>query len=303
MVFCANSNSPINLIKADSQECDNKCLYEYNYGKSSLIGHNFKTHLEFTMKNNKDNAVFFYGKYYNIEKILLFRDSVHTINNNKKSAELVIVHQDKGDPSKKLVVCILIKIVNQNNSDLDYIIENMELLAPNKDDLAELRFPSFSLNKIIPKSKYFNYRGNLFYESNNSDLCDINKLHDIIVFDEVITINNNTYNKLRDLINRHSFNIQNSENTPTFYSKKKAVLGTGIMGEDDIYIECKPTGDGDKKNMRVDVAVKKDNKFEFFKIFLEKIFRFLKFNSSEIMGSFLGAIIIYIVLKTVKNIG
>ena len=179
----------------------------------------------------------------------------------------------------------------------------MSILAPNKDDTANIRYPSFSLNKIIPQSKYFNYKGNLFYEYNDQPLCSNESLHDIIVFDKVISINAKNYNNLIDLINKHSFYVQNSENTPTFYSKRNAVLGTGIMCEDDIYIECKPTGDGDEKNMQVYVDVKKDDRFEFLIVFFNKIFRFFKLNKNEIFGSLAGAIIIYIILKIVKSMG
>lgn len=303
MTFCINSNSPIDLIKAETRKCDNKCLYEFNYSKSSLIGTNFKTHLEFTLQTNKDTDVKFYGSYYNLEKFLIFRESLHTINGNKKSAELVIVHHQKNNPSKKLVVCILIKIENQNDSDLDYIIDKMSILAPNKDDSTAIRFPSFSLNNIIPQSKYFNYTGNLFYEYIDSPLCNRGDLHDIIVFDKVITINSKNYRNLIDLINKHTFYINSLEKTDVFYSKNNAILGTGIMGEDDIYIECKPTGDGNNKNIQVDVDVKTDNSFDFLKKFLNKIFSFFKLNKNEIFGSLAGAIIIYIVLKIVKSIG
>ena len=322
MTFCANTNSPIDLIRTDTEVCDNKCLYEYNYGKSSLNGFNLKTNLVFLLQNNNENHVKFNSLNYNLEGMLLFRDSVHKINGNRKSAELIIVHNEKDNPSKKLVVCILINVVNQNDGDLDYIIDKMALMAPANGDSANIRYPSFSLNNIIPTSKYFNYKGDLFYENNSSNLCyqpsniDDSRprdsyLHDIIVFDKVLSINTTNYNNLISLINKHTFVIQGPEdtlfgrqesNTPVFYSKNNAVLGTGIMGEDDIYIECKPTGADDDKVVQVDVDIKDEDKFKFIIDYFNRTFSFLKVNKNEILGSFIGAIIIYVILKIVKSI-
>lgn len=315
MTFCANTNSPIDLIRTETETCDNKCLYEFNYSKSSLNVHNFKTHLEFTFQNNEKSDIKFNGLNYTLEKMLLFRDSVHKLNGKRKSAELVIIHNQKKNPSKKLVVCILIIVVNPNESDLDYIIDKTSILTPNNGNKANIIYPSFSLNNLIPKKKYFNYKGNLFYVYNNSPLCNkmgINEthtrykinsyLHDIIVLDNVISINTDNYNKLIKLINKHTFILNYSEKVPVFYSINNAVLGTGIMGEDDIYIECKPTGEGEKKNVQEYVDIKNEDRFKFIIKILNKTFGFLKINGPEIIGSIIGGIIIYIILKIIKSI-
>ena len=299
MSFCYNSNSPIDLNKAVTQDCDNKCLYEFNYIKSSLNGINKKTHLEFTLQNNDKSDVKFYGNYYNLEKFMLFRDSAHSLNGTKKQAEIVIEHSQINNPSKKLVVCILINVVNQNDSDLDFIIEKMSLLAPRLNDSSPIKFPSFSLNNIIPQDKYYNYRANLFYLYNNSGLCE--KKQDIIVFDKFLTINTKNYNNLIDLINKNTFITQIDDAPDTFYSKNNAVLGTGIMGENDIYIECKPTGEGEQKVTQETIDIKKDDRFLFIVKLFNRVFGFLKLRGAEIFGSIIGAIIIYVILKLIKR--
>lgn len=299
MSFCNNSNSPIDLIKAETKECDTKCSYQFNYNKSSLVGKNKKHYLEFKLQHNDKSSINFFNTFYYLEKFMIFRKSVHTLNGKERSAELVIEHSQVNNPSKKLVVCVLINIVNHNDSDLDFIIEKMSLLAPNLNNEAVISYPSFSLNNVIPEEHYFNYKSNLFYSKNNNSLCY--KKHDIIVIDKELSINNKNYNNLIDLITKHSFPVNLMEKPDTFYSKNKASLGIGVIGENDIYIECKPTGEGDIKTIQERIDIKTEDKFGGLKRFLARNLGFLYLNGSEIFGSIIGAILIIIVLKYLKK--
>lgn len=299
MSFCYDSNSPIDLIEAETKICDSKCAFSFNYVKSSLIGSNKKTHLEFKLQNNDKNSIKFNGNYYNLEKFMLFRNSVHKLNGQSKSAELVIEHSKINNPSKKLVVCILLNVVNNNDSDIDFLIDKMSLLALKLNDTAVIKYPSFSLNNIIPEERYFNYSSNLFYFKNNSGLCYKN--HDIIVINKILSINTKNYNNLFDLINKHSFPINLSNKPDTFYSKKKASLGLGVMGENDIYIECKPTGEGEDKVVQELIDVKKEDNLIFLMDYFKKTFGFLYLNSAELFGSLIGGILIIVVIKYLKS--
>ena len=309
MSYCNNSNSPIDLISTNVNEnsCDDFCEYSFNYSKSSLNGFNKNTHLEFKLQNEKSEIKF--GSIdYTLEKILLFKKSPHTLNGNNKNAELVLIHNNNKSPQQKLVVCILISAANQEDNDLDFIIKKMAELAPTSNNETTIRYPSFSLNNIVPKKNYFYYKGNLFYEKNKSSLCydpdstpkpsPEDFLHHIIVFDHVIYINEKSIELLNSLLSDHNITIKNSiTQDEIFYSKNKAILGVGNFGEDDIYIECKPTGQDDEKVIPVDVDVDTNDKFKFLKDYLKKTFWFAKSYGKEILGSFVGAIIIYIILK------
>lgn len=301
MSFCYNSKSPIDLIEIETASipCTDKCLYQYNYNKSSLIGKNLKTHLEFTLKNNDKSTINFGGNLYNLEKIMLFRNSAHRLNGKVKHAELILEHSKIINPSKKLVVCILINSVANSDSDLDFIIEKMSLLNPNLNNEATIMYPSFSLNNIIPREKFFTYQANLFYNKTNSGLCD--KINTFIVFDKMININNKNYNNLISLIDLTIFRLQTVNKPPTFYSGSKASIGTGVIGDDDIYIECKPTGDGDSTMVQEIVEIKEENKYKYLTDFLKKTFGKLYGNREEIFSSIIGAILIYAVLKVLKK--
>ena len=139
----------------------------------------------------------------------------------------------------------------------------------------------------------------MFYNKTNVDSCDTE--HTFIVFDKIININNKNYNNLQRLIDLKIFPIQIREKPRTFYSGIKASIGTGVIGEDDIYIECKPTGDGDSTMVQEIVEIKEEDKYKYLTDFFKKTFGKLYKSRAEIFSSIIGAILIYIVLKTFKK--
>ena len=235
---CTTATSPINISSKDyTDECSLKCQFKYNYARSPAT----------TIKNAGNYLDFSYDKVkvnYNntdlrVQDIRLYTPSLHTFDGQKADGELIIRHMDMG---VSLLVCIPI-LISSNSSDasktLAFLVSEAAKRTPNVGETAVVSANNFTLNNFIPKKKpFYAYEGTLPYNPCNGE-------HQYIVFmptSSSVFLSSNTMATLKKIIVANDISIKPA---PHYFLNKRGAMftdPTSDEGDDDIYIECHPTG-------------------------------------------------------------
>lgn len=248
---CANATSPIDLIKINASDCKLKCELSFKYPISSITGRNNSEYLSFSFDQQQTMPVLFNKEKYYVESMRLYRPSLHTFNGSRTDAELVIKHNHLAG-TNNLLVCIPIISQSNNIDTIDKIISQMGEKANSEGGTANINLPSFSLQNVLPKKPYYYYNGTLPYSPCNGN-------YEIVVYDkqDSLQITKRSLDLLKSLIRESKYGIKNAKNG--YFYNKKGPSTSLETGEDDIYIECHPTGeDGEilvpksKKSLGVD---------------------------------------------------
>ena len=235
---CPNSNSPIDInIQDISGNCDLKCAYNFKYPISSCNVTNRGTYLSLKYDSFSNPPVTFNTKPYNVTEIRIYNPSLHAFSGKKTVGEIVIVHNSTkgGNP---LLVCI--PLIGENSSakasmQLTTIIDTMTATKDGETESVSLN--DFTLNDFVPYNPFFTYTALQPYQP-----CVGNV--DIIVFGvakSACKISSDTLSKLQSINSPNDYTIKTGP--LLFYN----ATGPGsATGNDEIYIDCKPTGTSDE---------------------------------------------------------
>jgi carbonic anhydrase len=267
-----NENNPMTCIQ--------RCGLTFNYGTSSCKIS--KTSYYISVEYDATNP----AKYNNISftpvKINIFRPSLHTYDGYQTDAEMIIEHttDDAAGGISGLLLCIplvssSLSVRNTASQIIETIINN---IPTGSDESATPSVTDFTLNTIVPKAPYYNYRGFKPY-----DKCDGNKIYQYVVFNPLnqgaIAIDFQSLRALRNALSA-SFILANdttpedisynsrgtSLNNSTVPGEVSAYTGPGD-GDDQIYIQCQPTGESNDEKIfkepkvpfAIDMNSKNDN--------------------------------------------
>lgn len=235
---CTSSTAPINISSEDyTDDCSLKCMFKYNYPRVPAT----------TLRNEGNYLAVSYDKVkinYNnndlrVEGIRIYTPSLHTFDGVRADGEIVITHMDMGI---SLLVCIPIVISSGKNDaskNLEYIIAQAASRVPNVGEKAVISVKNFTLNSFIPKkASLYSYQGTLPYSPCNGD-------HQYVVFmpdKSPVFMSSQTMSVLKKIIMSHDSVIKPSGEY--FFNKRGAIFTdpNSDEGDDDIYIECNPTG-------------------------------------------------------------
>jgi carbonic anhydrase len=235
---CTSSTAPINISSKDyTDDCSLKCLFKYDYPRTPATTiRNEGNHLAVSYDKVK---VDFNNNELRVEGIRIYTPSLHTFNGARADGEIVITHMDMGI---SLLVCIPIVISSaktEASKNLEYLIAQAASRTPNVGEKALISIKNFTLNSFIPKkSPLYSYQATLPYAPCNGN-------HQYIVFmpDKTpVFISSQTMGVLKKILIAHDSTIKPS--TEYFFNKRGAVFTdpNSDDGDDDIYIECHPTG-------------------------------------------------------------
>jgi len=273
---CPNATSPVN-IKPSDKICDLKCKYGFDYPNTNLLITNRGDYLSLRTDPEQIASVVYNANKYNVQGIRIFNPSLHTYKGKQSDGEIIIIHKNitgTGD----LLVTLPIKKVNYQNSStelLDKIINASVKRTPSLGENTTLNIDNFSLNDLVPKSRpFYSYTGTLPYSPCNGQ-------YDYVVFDteNSIPIYTETLDKFKKIITPSE--IKTIETKELLYYNRLGASRIG-SGDSDLYIECRPTGSSDKK----EIFVKKKKMMNIKDIFASKIFQGL-----------LGILIMILVMK------
>ena len=233
---CTSSTAPINISSKDyTDDCSLKCLFKYDYRRTPAITiHNEGNHLAVSYDKVKAD---FNNNELRVEGIRIYTPSLHTFNGARADGEIVIIHRDLGI---SLLVCIPIVISSSKSEaskNLEYIVAQAASRTPNVGEKVVVSIKNFTLNSFIPKrAPLYSYQGTLPYAPCNGD-------HQYIVFmpeKSPVFISSMTMAVLKKIIIAHDSTIKPSNEY--FFNKRGAIFTDPNEGDDDIYIECHPTG-------------------------------------------------------------
>jgi carbonic anhydrase len=238
LMSCPNATSPINITKNTTSTCDLKCEYSFNYPTTNLQVSNRGTYLSFRTDPSREPPVVFNANKYDVSEFRLYGPSLHTYGGKRSEAELIIIHNNLSG-SGNLLVCVPITIdksITDASTLFDTIITQVAKTANSAGEQSTLNLPTFTLDKIVPKKPFYSYKGTLPYSPCNGS-------YNYVVFhkEDAISLTLSSLIKLTKIMSQQAYKIHEVKGG-LFYNKNGPKIHKGISGDDDIYIECKPTG-------------------------------------------------------------
>jgi hypothetical protein len=197
-----------------------------------------------TYDTNSANIVTYNGIKYRPDGCIIYNSSFHTYSRQKSAGELIVYHSgmEGTGAGKVLLVCIPIQVGDSTNSSggetVSRIINtltpaNVPLASDNSEQASFTG--TYSLSNIIPKNApYYTYIGNDFYSATS-------KTNHYIVFTEenALKISSTVRTNLQKMVKPITPPVTNMPvNAPS-----KNMLGANATSSNQLYIECKPTGD------------------------------------------------------------
>lgn len=235
---CLESTAPINISRTGVRDkCNNKCQYFFSYNNSKCTIKNKKTYLQLSYDRPFDKTpVTYNGQSLYVTKVMIFSPSIHTYDGRSAEAEFLIEH--RGDNGINMITCIPIRkdemISSESSKMLRKIVAHANKYTQNEGESINLNLDQYNLDKFVPQSQYYSYRGTYFMYPCNGD-------YHYTVFhkdDTFLTMSSNSLNKLKRIINRSYLSTKTGPHV--YFSEKPP--NSGVKPGDEIYIECKPTG-------------------------------------------------------------
>lgn len=240
---CVLSKAPINIPKESNDLCVEKCSLKFNYGKSSFSIKNGGDYLSLGYDASTTNVKYNANKM-EVHEIRIYTPSLHTYDGVRTEAEMIIVHSGFG---KNLLVCIPMKSsdgTGSGASTFSQMLSEASSRIPNTGDATTINALTWSLNDFVPNKKpLWSYTSNLPYNPCTG-------VYDYIVFslnDYYVPISAKMVgllqgkNNKKGLITKQQYEIKSGPRI--FYNKNGATNSNFSGDDDDIYIECQPTGD------------------------------------------------------------
>lgn len=306
---CENATSPIDIKNNNNiLNCKGKCNLNVYYNKSHIISTNKKNYIlldlakqSSTVLNYSSNTVGAscntQGGEYIINEIRIFRPSLHTYNGEHADAEILIDHKNTMG-GNDLLICLPVtsKSGTQPNAtkQLERIIDFMKKVGNNPGEGGNINDMNLNLNDFIPKKGFYTYSGTMPF-------LPCKKCVIFIVWDLNDAAINLDLDKLKDLnsiINKKKFNIQPfSKNLGLAYNSSGPTIKSKSGLEDDIWIDCQPTGNEGE----IISNYKKDNSIINSKDYIKDINKFISGDVFKILIGIFLVFISYYFFGLIKN--
>ena len=235
---CPKSTSPVNIPTVGTT-CSLKCNFSHNYPSSELkVKHN-GDHISFRLNPIQNSPVEYGNSSYDVEEFMIYSPSIHTFVGEYADAELIIVHRNNMG-TEKLAVCIPLmqsNTPNDNSIVLDNVLSEVGKRANSTGTETQVNLASFNLNKFIPKKPYIIYNGT--FKCDGDDTKD-NMNYVVFGKQDAVKITPSSMELLNKIVKKHKFEIKSTPKNGFFFNKNGPSSGT--TSNEDIYIECKPTG-------------------------------------------------------------
>lgn len=231
-VKCSNATAPINIVSNLADTCDLKCSYTKNYTTTTVSAENKGEYIRYTFDTANTPPVTFNSEQYNVSDMKLYQPSLHEYGGVKCDGEILITHTNVTQ-NTSLIVSVPIMGTGTSEGVMDALINQVATRANSDGGAATVGIPSFSLSNLVPTAPFYNYTGTF-------PVFPCISIVDYVVFnkDNAINIMSATLLNLKRIITPQTYTTHTNPNG-LFYNKGGPSSGTG---EEDIYIECNPTG-------------------------------------------------------------
>jgi carbonic anhydrase len=284
----------INIITNDTviNECKSQCEYKPIYGVTSVEGRIEKNYLEFKLNDTAYTSEYNKEKYKATE-MRIYITPLHKYDGTNCNGELMIYHNDYNGLNS-LILCIPISIGGPPITLLGSLI-NKAITLGNSGDYTLLDIPDFNISELIPfKKPFYTYEyGDIFKK------CNKNSFYIVFKCINAIAISETDFKTLTDGLSpiETTSGINSTSITNFAYNRN----GPTYTTEDEIYIDCSPTGDS-KETEPVYTTIKKDetNKNKNKNKKINSFYKFITKNETvEFITNFLVFFLIIIIFIVV----
>ena len=214
--------------------CDKKCEYSMYYKKEQITSTNTGNSILIAY-NGSDKSAIYASDPYSIQSIMIVQPSIHTfVNNSEVTGEIIIKHTIVDNSNSNILnVCIPIITSTSLSKGSDILTSIIKSTGVSKNATSSNISP-FSIMDIMPEKPFY------FYTSNNNTID--------IVFDinDAISINSETTNTLANIITAYTPNKDDYLYTNNIFKSAKPPINGAL--NNDIYIDCMPTDEGEYKD-------------------------------------------------------
>jgi carbonic anhydrase len=225
--------SPINIITSQViHKCVLRCAFQYDFGSSNCVITNYGTFVHFKYDQGV-STLLFNDDAYLVSDVRLYSKGLHSINNERGAAEMVIHLTGRDVMTNNLQICIPFSASDAASPSNDMLKQIITNIGPVNEELS-VNVPSFTLNAMTPKSGYYFYQGNSVYGQDGG--------YNIIVFSSFPNVSRDSLILLQQKVSQHTISIQPFDKNRVYFNKIGTSSG-GFDGSDDIYIDCQPTDD------------------------------------------------------------
>jgi carbonic anhydrase len=280
---CTTATAPIDINPSKIKgKCHYKCSYYFRYSNSSCVATNRGDYISIAYDKSSSPPVMYNSLGYDVQEIRLYTPSLHSYNNVKTDAELIVVHGSKTG-SSPLLVCIPIKSNNTSSNSANFfktLVDTVASSAPSEGESTTVDAPKFNLNGMVPKKPYFSYTATEPYQPCSTYLVDYIVYAPLQASLDIIP---DTLKSLQNIIKTNGYDIKKGPSL--FYNEKGP---TDEAGDGEIYIDCQPV---DASEETTEIVIDSGASFSF-KDWIK---------SPWVQGFFL-AIIVFIFLYIVKYV-
>jgi hypothetical protein len=238
---CPNSTAPVN-IPTVGKTCSLKCKYSYNYPSSEITATHNGDYISLRLNPVQNSPVEYGNASYDVEEVRIYIRSIHTYVGEVAHGELIIMHRNNMG-SEKLFVCIPLMYsgdsVDDNSIVLDNVLSEVGKRANSNGKQTQINLASFNLNKFIPKKPYIIYNGTSPFTP-CSGKANTNVNYVVFGKQDAIKLTASSVNLLYNILKIHNYTIKSDPVNGFFFNKSGPSSSTS--SNEDIYIECKPTG-------------------------------------------------------------
>lgn len=266
-----SSSKMVNISETSpyySGKCNKKCDYSFLYNLSSCKVTNIgNSALIFSYDNNPNGnpQASYNGIEYNVDDVMIIAPSYHLFNGQKTTAEMFIVHSPVISGNALLIVTIPIttisnamySLITPSSQLINDMLEQSIQLVPKSSETATLNLPSYSLEFVVPKKRYFTYTAT--NENVQWVVYGVNNAIQIIE-DIAFALNKN-------ILTEGTSDFLPRPNQPPllFMSQGPAVDLQMTSSSDEIYIDCQPIGSStEETNVTYVTSSRSQNSVMFF---------------------------------------
>lgn len=238
---CKNATAPIDINSGSVKgTCEGKCSYNFHYNNSSCVATNRGDYISIAYDNSSSPPVLYNSSGYDVQEIRLYTPSLHSYNDTKTEAELIIVHYSKTG-SNPLLVCIPVRSNNTSSISANFfrtLVDTVAASAPSEGESTTVDAPKFNLTGLVPRKPFFSYTATEPYQP-----CSTSSV-EYIVFAPLhasLDISPNTLTSLESIIQSNAYDIKSGPSL--FFNEKGPTTGTG---DGEIYIDCQPVDSSDE---------------------------------------------------------
>lgn len=244
--------SPINISKNNIvTNCNIKCSLVTNYNNSSVNVHNKGNYVSFDYDSNTTTNyhIKFNSIKMNVNEVRVYFPSIHSYNNSKADAELLIIHSGNGSNCIVSIPIVAGDPLTIGEKTLGTILENVVSAIPNDNESTSLNISNFDISKLLQLNvPYYYYQGQLVFEP-----CTQN--YNYIVFDKndvSLHVSENIISQLALIFKQATGSVAYNKDLKNLSYNKNGATSVELEGTDDIYIECKPVDIINQEGVQID---------------------------------------------------